>query len=118
MSIVNEVDIHAEIPVLTELSDCFRSENYELKFGSKAIIDIFNKNYTNTFLEAKNEKTSMEYSVKIIPFKSYTSKEFKKAFYELWINEKLGVKALNVVKLVDYFIYGMIPDLQAFVLIF
>ena len=73
MNIVNEVDIHAEIPVLSELGDCFRAQNYQLKFGSRAVFDIFNKKYTGTLLEAKNEKTSVSYSVKIVPFKSYTS---------------------------------------------
>lgn len=44
--------------------------------------------------------------------------EFKKAFYELWLNQKLGTKSNNVIKLLDYFIYGMIPEMQAFVLLF
>ena len=44
--------------------------------------------------------------MKIIPFRSYTSSEFKKALYELWLNRKL-TKNSNFVRLADYFIYSM-----------
>ena len=118
MCIKDEIDIHAKIPVLNEIVHCITCENFEVEVGSRAIVDLFCQEYTSGVLEVRNPKTGMEFSMKVIPFKSYTSIDFKKAFYELWINEKMGTRSNRTVKLMDYFIYGLNPDVQAFVFLF
>ena len=55
--------------------------------------------------------------MKIVPFKSYTSTEFKQALYELWLNRKIA-KNSNFIRLLDYFIYGMNEEEQGFVFLF
>jgi hypothetical protein len=81
------------------------------------LIDIFDRKFSSTLIEVKNEKNLNEYSMKIIPFTSYTSMQFKKAFYEFYINKQLGLKS-QTLKLVDYYIYGFAADQNAFVLLF
>lgn len=55
--------------------------------------------------------------MKIIPFLSYNSIEFKKGLYEVYLNKQLGVKA-STMRLLDYFIYGINMDQQAFIFLF
>ena len=56
--------------------------------------------------------------MKIIPFKSYNNIKFKKAFYELYLNKQLGYRSNSTVQLLDYYVYGLNPDSQAFVFLF
>ena len=59
MCIKDEVDIHAKIPVLNEIVHCITCENFELELGSRAIVDIFSREFTSTILEVCNSKTGM-----------------------------------------------------------
>lgn len=45
--------------------------------------------------------------MKIVPFKSYNSIEFKKAFYELYLNKQVGYRNNVTAQLLDYYIYGV-----------
>ena len=69
-------------------------------------------------MEVKNLKTGLQFSMKVVPFKSYTNYSFKEAFYELWINQKVGSRSNFTVKLLDYFIFGLHSEMQAFVFLF
>jgi serine/threonine protein kinase len=108
--------VQVEIPVINELIHSVTCQNYQLKLDSRMIIDAFNKRYEDTLIDATNQKTGEEFSMKIVPFKSYTSSEFKRALYELWLHKVIGRGA--VVRLMDYFIYGMNEEEQGFVLLF
>lgn len=83
-------------------------------------MDPMDISYRNTLIAAKNELTGVEYSLRIIPFRSYNSIEFKKGLEEVWIHQKkLGKKERNLfLSLEDAFVYGVNGDQQALVLLF
>lgn len=60
---------------------CIGCENYELTVESRMIIDIFDRKLESTMIEVKNGRTLREFSLKVVPFKSYTSAKFKKALH-------------------------------------
>lgn len=66
----------------------------------------------------KNNKNLMDFSLKIITFTSYTSAKFKKALNELHLTRMLGIKNHLTLRILDYFIYGLNPEQQAFVFLF
>lgn len=76
--------------------------------------------FSNTMIAAKNDVTGVEYSLRIIPFKSYNSAVFKKGLEEVWIHQrKLTKRERNMfLTLDDAFVYGVNPDHQALVLLF
>jgi hypothetical protein len=81
------------------------------------LIDIFDRKFSSTLINVRNDKNTNEFSMKIIPFNTYTSIQFKKAFYEFYLNKQLGLKS-QTLKLIDYYIYGFASDQKAFVLLF
>jgi hypothetical protein len=76
--------------------------------------------YSNTLISVKNDVTGVEYSLRVIPFRSYNSAEFKKGLEEVWIHQKkISKKDRNLfLTLDDAFVYGVNPDQQALVLLF
>ncbi len=66
------------IPVLNEISHRALHPNYKLKIGKEMVIDPFDDRFASSFLPARNETTGKEYSMRIVPFRSYNSLEFKR----------------------------------------
>jgi len=67
------------LPVLNEIAHRALYLNYKLDILTKVILDPIDPSLTNTLLSVKNDVTGIEFSLRVIPFKSYNSAEFKKA---------------------------------------
>jgi serine/threonine protein kinase len=113
-------ELQVTLPVLNEAAHRAVYLNYKLDIFKQILIDPMESSFPNSLIAVKNDLTGVEYSLRIIPFRSYNSIAFKKGLEEVWLHQKkLSKKDRNLfLTLDDAFVYGINPDQQILALLF
>jgi len=109
-------ELRVTLPVLSEPVHRALYHNYRLTISGNALIDFMN---ADAGLQAvKNELSGVEYSMKLLPFRSFNSLAFKQGLEEVWAHRKLTCSKVLFLPLEDAFVLASNPDQQVLVLLF
>ena len=112
-------ELQVTLSVLNELAHRAMHPNYKLDIGRHILVDPMDPSFENTLVSVNNDLTGVQYSLRVKPFSSYNSGEFKKCVEEIWVHQKLTKKERGLfLTLDDAFVYGVNSDQQALVLLF
>lgn len=109
-------ELKVTLPVLSEPVHRALYQNYRLSISSNTLIDFMNP---HAGLQAvKNELSGLEYSMKLIPFRSFNSLAFKQGLEEVWVCKRLTCDKDLFLPLEDVFVLTSNPNQQVLVLLF